>query len=175
MTVISTERDAENLTLTFVAEFAAPPERVWKVWEDPRQLERWWGPPTWPATFDQHEFRVGGRSAYYMTGPDGEKAHGWWRITLIDEPSRLEFDDGFSDEEGRPSEGMPVTRTEVTFEAVRLAGGQGTRMTTVSRFADLDQLEQLVSMGMQEGMQQALGQIDAILSSDTVGSSGTVG
>lgn len=159
MTVISTERDAENLTLTFVAEFAAPPERVWQVWEDPRQLERWWGPPTWPATFDRHELQPDGRSAYYMTGPDGEKAHGWWRTVVIDPPRRLEFDDGFADENAIPNDGMPVTRTVVTLEST----ASGTRMTTVSHFASIEQLEQLIEMGMQEGMQQAMGQIDAIL------------
>jgi uncharacterized protein YndB with AHSA1/START domain len=164
MTVISTERDTENLTLTFVTEFAAPPRRVWQVWEDPRQLERWWGPPTWPATFDSHDLGVGSQSAYYMTGPNGEKAHGWWRITLVDAPTRLEFDDGFSDDDGVPSEGMPVTRTVVELEPVAVAGADGTRMTVVSHFASVEQLEQLVEMGMQEGMQQALGQIDAILS-----------
>ncbi|MHA7987655.1 SRPBCC family protein [Rathayibacter sp. CAU 1779] len=159
MTVISTQRDAENLTLTFVTEFDAPPERIWKVWEDPRQLERWWGPPTWPATFDRHELRPGGVSAYYMTGPDGERAHGWWRTVAIDPPHRLDFDDGFSDENGIPDEGMPVTRTEVTIEAT----ASGTRMTSVTRFASLEQLERLVQMGMQDGMSQALTQIDEIL------------
>jgi uncharacterized protein YndB with AHSA1/START domain len=172
MTVISTERDTQNLTLTFVAEFAAPPQRVWQVWEDPRQLERWWGPPTWPATFDEHDLSVGGRSAYYMTGPAGERAHGWWRITAVEPPRRLEFDDGFSDDDGTPSEGMPVTRTEVTFEPVALgavgAQGEGTRMTTVSRFASLEDLERLVQMGMQEGMLQAMGQIDDILLGEPV-------
>jgi len=159
MTVISTERDATNLTLTFVAEFDAPPERVWQVWEDPRQLERWWGPPTYPATFDEHDLRPGGRSAYYMTGPNGEKSHGWWQVVSIDPPHRLDFDDGFSDDDGAPSPGMPVTRTEVTLESA----GNGTRMTTVSRFASLEQLEQLIEMGMQEGMRLAMGQIDTVL------------
>ena len=101
MTVIETTRDTETLTLRIVAEFAAPPARVWQVWADPRQLERWWGPPTWPATFVQHEFAVGGRAHYFMTGPDGEKAHGWWRFTAIDEPQMLEFEDGFADDAGK--------------------------------------------------------------------------
>lgn len=163
MTVVSTDRDTESLTLTFVAEFAATPERVWQVWEDPRQLERWWGPPSWPATFDEHDLSVGGRSAYYMTGPDGERAHGWWQIVAVEAPRRLEFDDGFSDENAVPNDGMPVTRTEVTLEPT----SEGTRMTSVSRFATLEQLERLVQMGMQEGMQQALGQIDTILADRT--------
>ena len=99
-----------------------------------------------------------------MTGPQGEKAHGWWTITLVEPPSRLEFDDGFSDDDGSPSEGMPVTRTEVILESVELGvRGVGTRMTTVSRFASIDELERLVQMGMEEGMRLALGQIDDLL------------
>ena len=96
MTVVSIEKDVEALTMRFVAEFDAGIDRVWQLWKDPRQLERWWGPPTYPATFEKHDFRVGGRSAYYMTGPDGEKPRGWWQITAIEEPTRFEFDDGFA-------------------------------------------------------------------------------
>lgn len=159
MTVVSTEKDVEALTLTFVAEFDAPVERVWQIWEDPRQLERWWGPPTWPATFDRHDFAVGGRSAYYMTGPEGEKAHGWWQITAIERPRRFEFDDGFADDDGNPLIPIDASHGVVTLEA---AEGT-TRMTVLSRFARAEQLERMLAMGMEEGMREALGQIDAIL------------
>ncbi len=159
MPVTSVHKDSQTLTLTLVAEFAADVERVWRVWEDPRQLERWWGPPTWPATFEQHDFTVGGRSRYHMTGPDGDKSHGWWRITAIDAPHRLEFDDGFADDNGDPSPGMPSFHCVVTLESA----GSGTRMTTVSHFASVEQLEQLLSMGMEEGMREAMSQIDGLL------------
>ena len=72
MTVVASTKDPEALTFTIVADLAAPPARVWQVWADARQLERWWGPPTWPATFTRHEMTVGGTSEYYMTGPEGE-------------------------------------------------------------------------------------------------------
>lgn len=101
MTIVSSTQDPEALTLTIVAELAAPPSRVWQVWSDPRPLERWWGPPTWPATFEQHDIVPGGGSRYYMTGPDGEKSRGWWRFLALDEPRSLEFEDGFADEFGR--------------------------------------------------------------------------
>ena len=74
MTVLSTTPDTEARTLTVVAEFAAPPARVWQLWSDPRQLERWWGPPTWPATFVEHDLVPGGSARYVMTGPEGEQA-----------------------------------------------------------------------------------------------------
>ena len=47
-------RDAERLTLTIPAEFEAPIEQVWQLWENPRHLEQWWGPPMYPATFVNH-------------------------------------------------------------------------------------------------------------------------
>ena len=159
MTVISTTPDTARLTLTIVADLAAPPKRAWQVWVDPRQLERWWGPPTWPATFVQHDVVVGGRSTYYMTGPDGEEAHGWWRILNIDEPSLLEFEDGFADADDVPDASMPTTHGRVDLQET----GNGTRMTITSTFASVEQMEQLVAMGMAEGMTLALGQVDAIL------------
>ncbi|MBG6185619.1 uncharacterized protein YndB with AHSA1/START domain [Arthrobacter sp. CAN_A214] len=159
MTVISSHRDAEALSFTITAEFEASVERVWRIWEDPRQLERWWGPPTWPATFESHNFVPGGTAGYFMTGPDGEKSRGWWRFATIDAPKRLEFEDGFTDEKGDPVAEMGTTRAVVTLETV----DNRTRMTTTSNFESAEQLEQMLAMGMEEGMMQAMSQIDAIL------------
>ncbi|MHA7140872.1 SRPBCC family protein [Arthrobacter sp. Sr33] len=159
MTVISTHKDTEALTLTIVAEFSASVERLWQVWEDPRQLERWWGPPTYPATFDSHDFVPGGKASYYMTGPEGDKSRGWWEFTAINAPTHLEFDDGFADENGDPMDEMGTTHGVVTLEAI----DSGTRMTTVSSFESLEQLEKMIAMGMEEGIKQAMGQIDAVL------------
>ena len=75
MTVISVVKDADARTLTITARFDAPIGRVWQVWSDPRQLERWWGPPAYPATVPEHDLAPGGTVAYFMTGPEGER-HG---------------------------------------------------------------------------------------------------
>ncbi len=159
MTVISSTKNVEALSFTLVAEFDASVERVWQIWEDPRQLERWWGPPTWPATFEKHEFTPGGEASYYMTGPEGERAGGWWRITDIQPPNRLEFDDGFADENGDPVESMGTTHASVMLEDI---GGR-TRMTVDSVFESEEQMRKMLEMGMEEGMQEAAGQIDGIL------------
>jgi uncharacterized protein YndB with AHSA1/START domain len=159
MSMVSSTQDPRALTLTIVSELAAPPARVWQVWSDPRQLERWWGPPTWPATFEEHDVVVGGRSRYYMTGPDGEKARGWWRFLALDEPRSLEFEDGFSDDAGEPDPQMPTIRALVELEET----AAGTRMTVTNRFATVEQMEQLVQMGMDEGMTEAVGQLDRLL------------
>ncbi|WP_372698206.1 SRPBCC domain-containing protein [Arthrobacter sp. JSM 101049] len=159
MTVINHQQDVQNLTLTFVVQFDADIERVWQIWEDPRQLERWWGPPTWPATFVRHEMVPGGESRYYMTGPGGEKSAGWWKTTAVSAPTRFAFEDGFAGEDGEPSGFLGSTSCTVTLEDL---GGR-TRMTTVTHFENVEQLQEMVKMGMEEGMAQAMGQIDGIL------------
>jgi len=164
MTVTSTRKDVEALTLGFVTEFEAPIERVWDLFQDPRKLERWWGPPGWPATFTQYDFVPGGDASYYMTGPDGTRAAGWWQITAIDAPQRLEFDDGFADEEGKRVEEMGAAHGVVTLEGI----GAVTRMTITTYFESREQFDKMAEMGMEEGMREALGQIDAILAETTV-------
>lgn len=145
--------------MTVVAEFAAPVERVWDAYADPRQLERFWGPVEWPATFSRHDFAVGGQSHYYMTGPDGEKAGGYWRFTAVERYRSFSVVDGFVDESGAPNDAMPSMDMTLDFEP---AGG-GTRVTTTTTFPSLEALEELTAMGMEEGMRSAMSQIDDVL------------
>ena len=160
MTVTNIETDPEALTMRITSEFDAPVERIWQVWADPRQLERWWGPPTYPATVVSHDLTPGGEVAYYMTGPEGDQHHGWWRIVAVEAPHSLEFVDGFADDSGETDDELPQTTTRV--ELTSPADGK-TTMVIESRFPSLEAMEQLVAMGVEEGMKAALGQIDDIL------------
>jgi uncharacterized protein YndB with AHSA1/START domain len=161
MTVTSIDKDLDALTLTLVAEFDAPIEQVWQLWADPRKLERWWGPPSYPATVLEHDLTPGGDVTYFMTGPDGQKSRGWWRVTAVNPPESLEFIDGFADEDGKPIADMPTTtaRMQLTEHAGR------TRMELRSVFDSREQMEQLDNMGMTEGLRQSVGQMDALLAS----------
>ncbi|GLZ05532.1 activator of HSP90 ATPase [Actinomadura sp. NBRC 104412] len=160
MSITSLDKDLDALTLRLTAEFDAPVERVWRLWSDPRRLERWWGPPTYPATVEEHDLTPGGEVTYYMTGPDGDKAHGYWRITAVEPPRSLEFVDGFADQDGRPAEDMPTNTTRVRLTG---RGDGGTRMELQSVFDSRDHMEQLMKMGMAEGLRAAVGQIDGLL------------
>jgi len=160
MTVTNVHKDTEFLAFSITAEFDASVERVWQLWADPRQLERWWGPPTYPATFVAHDLSQGGTVTYYMTGPEGDQLHGWWRVIAVHAPDRLEFEDGFADGDGKPMVDMPTTTAKVTIDATESGGA---RMTIASEFSSLEAMEQLVEMGMEEGMVQAIGQIDDLL------------
>jgi uncharacterized protein YndB with AHSA1/START domain len=159
MPVIEIRKDPAALTMTVVAQFAAPVARVWDAYADARQLEQFWGPPEWPATFVRHDFAVGGRSEYYMTGPNGERSRGFFEFLAIDAPHAFEVLDGFLGEDGAPAPGMPTMRMRFSFEPY----GDGTRMMTVTTFPSVEALEQLIGMGMEEGMRTAMGQIDAVL------------
>jgi uncharacterized protein YndB with AHSA1/START domain len=162
MSVISVEKDFDTLSLRMVAEFHAPIERVWQLWADPRQLERWWGPPTHPATVGKHHLAVGGEVGYVMTGPGGEKSRGWWRVTSVDPPRSLEFTDGYANRDGTPNADTPTTAVRV-----RLTEQDGrTRMELRFTFESSEHMEQLDRWGAFEVFPQSVGQMDALLAAD---------
>jgi uncharacterized protein YndB with AHSA1/START domain len=159
MSVTTVDTDYDNLTITLIAHFEAPIDRVWELWSDPRKLERWWGPPGYPATFEKHELSPGGEATYLMTGPDGDTSRGMWRVTAVDAPTSLEFTDAFADSDWTPVADMPAHSVRV--ELTERDGG--TRMEMRSTFESREDMDQLVGMGMVEGLRQAVGQADALL------------
>lgn len=160
MPITRVDKDLDAHTMTVVAEYDAPVERVWQLYADPRQLERFWGPPTWPATVVDHDLRPGGRVTYVMTGPEDEKAGGYWDVLEVEAPRRFVVDDGFADDAGQPNPDLPITR--MALELTERAGG-GTLMTVESTFASTEAMQQVLAMGMEEGMREAMGQIDDLL------------
>ena len=169
MTVTDVRKDPETFTMTLDAQFDASPERVWQLWADPRQLERWWGPPTYPAAVTAHDLRSGGRVEYHMTGPAGNQSRGYWEVVEADAPRRLVFRDGFADADGRPNSDMPLNEVHVMITKV---SDERTRMSIESKFPDVAAMEQLLAMGMEEGLREAVGQIDAILADDVTSTTG---
>jgi len=159
MSVTSVEKDTQQLTMVVTAEYEVTAERAWQLWNDPRQLERWWGPPAYPATVVDHDLTAGGSVNYYMTSPEGEKHHGWWRVLESQAPRALVIEDGFADDMGQPQAGMPVTIMRLQIDD----RPGGVTMTMTSTFASLEAMEQLLAMGMEQGLREAMGQIDAIL------------
>lgn len=163
MPLTEIKKDPAALTMTIVSDWDAPLERVWALWADPRRLERWWGPPGYPATVVEHDLRAGGRVTYFMTGPEGERHHGWWRVVEVEAPRRLRVEDGFGDADGNPNLELPTTQFVVSVEP----GDRGrTRMLVESRFPSREAMEQMLAMGMEEGIAAATGQIEGVLAED---------
>ncbi len=159
MPVTDVITDPENLTLTITADFAAPVERVWSAYSDPRQLERFWGPPGWPATFTAFDHTVGGIAQYRLIGPRGEKSSGRWEFTRIEAPTLFEVLDSFVDDDGNPIDGFPAMRMTLEFSP----SADGTRMVGTSHFDSAEALEQVVAMGVIEGTKMAMAQLDTVL------------
>lgn len=159
MPVTEVNTDAEALTMTLTAEFPAPIERLWEVFTDPRQLERFWGPPGYPATFTSFDLTVGGRARYYMTSPQGEKYYATWEFLELDGPRSFTVLDSFADEDGKVNEELPTSRMTLVFEPT----ATGSRLETVTRFTSAEALEQVVAMGMIEGTTMAIDQLGRVL------------
>ena len=160
MPVTDVVKDIDNRSLTIVADFAAPVDRLWEVYADPRQLERIWGPPTHPATFVDHELAPGGRMNYYMTGPEGDKYYGYWEVDGVDEGKAFEFRDGFAlDDQFTKNTDLPESHSVFSFAD----HDGGTRVTFVTHYDTAEALQQVLEMGMVEGATSAINQIDGLV------------
>lgn len=159
MPVTDITTDTENLTMTLVVDVDASVDRLWRAFTQPRQLERFWGPPGWPATFTDFDFTVGGRAKYHMTSPKGEASYGAWEFLSIDEGNGFEVLDNFTDAEGTVFDGFPTMRVTYAFTAT----DTGARMTNVTTFTSLEGLQQAIDMGAVEGSRMAMDQLDAVL------------
>ena len=159
MSITSVHTDHDHLAVTLISDFDAPIEQVWELWSDPRKLERWWGPPACPATFEKHDLIPGGEVTYFMTGPEGDRHWGTWRVTAVDPPTSLEFADVFVTADGTPITDMPVSRVRVRLTE----RDSGTRMEMSSRFESREDLEKWMSTGTLEGQQAAIAQMDGLL------------
>ena len=160
MSVTSLDKDFDTLTMTLVADFDAPVERVWQLWADPRQLERWWGPPTHPATVEEHDLSPGGSGHLLHDQPGGREVP---RLLAGSPPStrraRWRSPTASPTRTATPNPEMPTTTVEMQLTE----HDGGTRMELRSAFASKEQMQELIDMGMAEGLQQSVGQMDALL------------
>lgn len=159
MPITSVSKDPAALTMTVVAEFPVPVQRLWDAYADPRQLERFWGPPTYPARFTRHDMYPGGRSEYAMTGPAGDVSRGYWEFLSVLPQESFEVRDGFAAEDGSDNHDMPSMRMVFRFSAT----ATGSQVSTTTYFNSVEDLDQLLAMGMEEGMREAMAQMDAVV------------
>jgi uncharacterized protein YndB with AHSA1/START domain len=158
LTNVSSDPAAKTVTLT--AAFDAPVERAWQLYADPRQLEQWWNPPGYPLAITEHDLSVGGMVRAHVTGPDGHKAHAYWRVTAVDAPRSMEWEDGFLDDRLEPDPASPPTTMHLTLAE---RDGGGTLMTIVVGFRSAESMQEYLDMDIEEQMRVTFGQADALL------------
>jgi uncharacterized protein YndB with AHSA1/START domain len=154
MPLTSVVKDPATLTLTVVGDYPVPQHRLWEAFADPRQLERFWGPPSYPATFTRHDFEVGGRAEYVLRGQNGEQWSGAWKFISVEPISSFEALDG---EDNAEDEHLPASM-RVTFDTTPT----GSRLTIVTTFSSVEAMEQTIP-GMEEGLRAAMPQLDVVL------------
>lgn len=65
--IINTTPDREIVSSRV---FATKRETLYRAWSDPKHLKNWWGPNGFTNTFQEFDFRVGGKWRFVMHGPD---------------------------------------------------------------------------------------------------------
>lgn len=65
--IIKTTPDCEIVSSRI---FNFPREFVFRAWSEPEHLKSWWGPAGFTNTFNEFDFRVGGKWSFIMHGPE---------------------------------------------------------------------------------------------------------
>jgi uncharacterized protein YndB with AHSA1/START domain len=67
----------------------APQKLVYRAWTEPVHLKNWWGPAGFTNTFNEFDFRVGGKWSFIMHGPDKGNYPNECEFIKIEEPSLI--------------------------------------------------------------------------------------
>jgi uncharacterized protein YndB with AHSA1/START domain len=166
MAEVKVTKDLENKTLIIECVVNGPKEKVWRAYAEKDLYEKWWGPEGWETTTKEFDFREGGRVHYCMKCVDknqgewyGQESWGLIEMEEIDAPNRFVGKDYFSDESGNKNSDMPGQTM-----AVELIEEDGkTRIVARSIVDSVEQLEQLLAMGMVEGFSSQLNRLEQLL------------
>ncbi|HTB48705.1 MAG TPA: SRPBCC domain-containing protein [Verrucomicrobiae bacterium] len=133
------EVDRENLEVRITRTFDATPERLWRAYTDPDEISQWW----LNTTIDTLDVRVGGAWRFIDRGQGDGKEHAFrGEFKEVDEPNKL-----VRTFEYEPWAGHVMVES-VTLEPQ--ADGK-TKVITVSKYENLDDLEGMVKSGMEKG------------------------
>jgi uncharacterized protein YndB with AHSA1/START domain len=152
--------DKEKNTLTINRKFAARRQLVWDCYTQRELLDRWFAPKPLTTTTKSMDFREGGHWHYVMTEPNGQAYWGrmdYQTIRPIDHYTAL---DGFCDDTGALNPALPRSQWHVTFSDA----ATDTVVKTVVSYASAEALEQVMQMGMKEGLTATLARLDELLS-----------
>ena len=62
-------------------------ELVFRAWSEPEHLKNWWGPAGFTNTFNEFDFRVGGKWTFIMHGPEKGNYPNECEFIKIEKPS----------------------------------------------------------------------------------------
>lgn len=151
--------DKKNNTLTIRREFLADRQLVWDCYTKSELLDRWFAPAPLTTKTKSMDFREGGHWHYAMVEPNGTEYWGYTaylKIKAIDHYTAL---DAFSNEAAEINEALPRAEWLVTFTDK----GENALVETIVTYKSLADLEQVIQMGMEQGMTATLNKLDELL------------
>jgi uncharacterized protein YndB with AHSA1/START domain len=139
--------------------FAASRSNVWQYYTTAELLDQWWAPAPYKAITKSFDFREGGHWHYVMQGPEGDAHYCINSYKTIKPEESFTAFDGFAHEDWSVNTDMPGSDWEVTF----MENGDMTDMRMVLTCGTPEELNTLIEMGMKEGYNQGLDQLEALL------------
>jgi uncharacterized protein YndB with AHSA1/START domain len=150
----------DNKTLVAERSFNAPLEKVWEAWTNAEFLDKWWGPLPYNAITHSYSFTEGGEWRYVMQGPEGDKHHCLNTYLTINPLKQFTAEDSFCNEDGSVNTDLPTNHWTVDFTHENGV----TNITVTTRYASEADLETVTKMGMKEGFNTGLNQLEFLLS-----------
>ncbi|MEX0896055.1 MAG: SRPBCC domain-containing protein [Patescibacteria group bacterium] len=151
--------DAAKNQLIAERSFNAPKSKVWKYYTTAELLDKWWGPLPYKAITHSFDFQPGGQWRYVMSGPEEVAHYCVNEFHTIDPQDSFTCSDSFADEYWNIKSDMPSTEWEVLFTQ----DGDVTNLKVVLTLKSAADLETLVKMGMKEGFDTGLTQLEELL------------
>lgn len=151
--------------LTVNRTFKAPLNLVWRAWTEAEILDQWWAPKPWKSETSHMDFKVGGYRIYDMVGPEGERHGGRTDYLQITEHESFSGKDYFLNEDININTDLPIAEFKNQFAS----GNNETVVTITTRYASEEQLQQVIQMGMKEGLRMAFENLDQVLAEVAVG------
>lgn len=156
--------DKENNTLTIQRGFSADRARLWDYYTKQELLEQWFAPQPMTTGTKSMDFREGGHWHYKMVDADGTEYWGITQYKKIHPKDELSFSDAFCDEAGTINTAVPGADWTITFTEKE----NKTVVQSVLTFKSLADLEQVLEMGMEDGMKATYATLDKLVSEKTV-------
>ena len=139
----------------------APRSAVWRCWVESALLMQWFCPKPWRVSRADLDVRPGGASFIVMNGPDGEENAMPGQYLDVVAGERLAFTDAFVGD-WRPGAGKPFM---VGFVALSDAPDGKTHMVWGARHWSVEDRDQHLAMGFEQGWNAAADQLDELAKS----------
>lgn len=151
--------DKEKNTLTVRREFLAGRQLVWDCYTKSELLDKWFAPAPLTTKTKSMDFREGGHWHYAMVEPNGTEYWGYTEYLKIKPIDYYTSSDAFSNAEGEINKDLPRAEWLVTFTDK----GENALVETIVKYKSLSDLEQVIQMGMEQGMLATLKKLDELL------------